>query len=94
MWVGNDLTTTGMRVERDRVAAQRYLLVIAMSRREVNKGEERSRARSRLAGIAVDLHLEIAGQMCRQLRGEKKRRCREVFTDEGLERILQKLTKS
>ena len=88
MWVGNDLTTV-MRAARDRVAAQRYLLVIAMSRREVNKGEER--ARSRLAGIAVDLHLEIAGQLCRQLRGEKKRRCREVFTDEGLERILQKL---
>ena len=87
MWVGNDLTTE-MRAARDRVAAERYLLVIAMSRREVNKGEER--ARSRLAGIAVDLHLEIAGQMCRQLRGEK-RRCREVFTDEGLERILQKL---
>ena len=89
MWVGNDLTTE-MRAARDRVAAERYLLVIAMSRREVNRGEER-RARSRLAGIAVDLHLEIAGQLCRQLRGEKKRRCREVFTDEGLERILQKL---
>ena len=89
MWVGNDLTTE-MRAARDRVAAERYLLVLAMSRREVNKGAER--ARSRLAGIAVDLHLEIAGQMCRQMRGEKKkRRCREVFTDEGLERILQKL---